>query len=351
MPAGELLTHEREKGFELRRFVHRARRVQRDQPRIAADLAKLGERVEDGDRRSGDAFHSDGATDIRVRRDADRLVEFPLLRAELHRGEELGLGRELARHIALEPAENVRRDRRAERGEPGLVAVVFNRPSPEPPERKLVAEQSGHEPIEERPQLAQVVFDGRSREADAVLGRDAFEGAAGLAARVLDRLRFVEDRQMKAELREAFFVADQDRVRRNDHVRAGDLLPARAPSRAVKDEDAEMRSKLGDFSRPVADESCRRDDQRRCVQPPGLVLDANVRNRLERFAEPHFVGQDGPFSSLAQALKETDPLGLVRAEGRLEAAGRLQRFQRRCLRKCALGQPRGVCPRDGPPPL
>ena len=127
----------------------RARRVQRDQPRIAADLAKLGERVEDGDCRSGEpAFHSDGATDIRVRRDGHRLVEFPLLRAELHRGEELGLGRELARHIALEPAENVRRDRRAERGEPGLVAVVFNRPSPEPPERKLVAEQSGHEPIE-----------------------------------------------------------------------------------------------------------------------------------------------------------------------------------------------------------
>jgi len=155
---------------------------------------------------------------------------------------------------------------------------------------------------------------------------------------------------MKVELGEPIFVADQDGIRRDHDVRAGHFVPAGSPSGAVEDKNSKVRSEPGDLARPVADERRGRNDQGRTIQPSRRELDANVSDGLERLAQPHFVGQDAAFASLAQPLEERDAFRLVRAERGLQVARRLRGLQGGSLRTRAFGQPRRVGPRDGYPP-
>ena len=88
------------------------------------------------------------------------------------------------------------------------------------PEPVGVAEQPRIEEVEQRPELAQVVLDRRAGQAEAVAGVDARGGPVGLAARVLDRLRLVEDQRREAPRCQQRLVAHQQRVGREHDVAA-----------------------------------------------------------------------------------------------------------------------------------
>jgi hypothetical protein len=72
---GELLADLLEEHVELRAAGDLAGGIARHQPRIAAHLAELEQRIEDRDRRAGEAARADLAADVGVGRDADRFVE------------------------------------------------------------------------------------------------------------------------------------------------------------------------------------------------------------------------------------------------------------------------------------
>jgi hypothetical protein len=95
----------------------------------------------------------------RVRRDADALVQLPLLFVELDGAYDLGLRRQLRRHLVLEAAEDERRHALAELLEALRVALHLDRVSKRvrkaPP-----AQQARHQQVEERPQLAELFSSG-----------------------------------------------------------------------------------------------------------------------------------------------------------------------------------------------
>ena len=59
--------------------------------------------------------------------------------------------------------------------------IVFAAPAAA--EDELVAEQTGGEPVEDRPELAEVVLDRRSGQTHAMLGGHPLQGATRLTAR------------------------------------------------------------------------------------------------------------------------------------------------------------------------
>ncbi len=281
-----------------------------------------------------------------MRGEADAFVELALRTAELHRHPDFRLGRQLARDVSLEAAQNERRHRFAQGGHALGVAPLFDRLSPEAPERELVAEQPRRQPVEEGPQLAEMVLDGRSRQTQAVLHREVLERAARLAASVLDGLRLVENGQVKARAREALFVADEDRVGRHDDVGLFDLRPARLAFGPVKDDDAEVRSEARRLPCPVAHERGRPDDERRRVQASGCLLDANVGDGLQRLAEAHLVGEHAAGAALAEPLQEGDSLALIGPKRGLQLRGSLDGRERRGEAPGALGDVSPVVPCD-----
>ena len=228
-------------------------------------------------------------------------------------------GRQLLGDVPLEPAQHVRRDRLAQRREALGVALVLDGLAPEAPERELVAEQAGREPVEDRPQLAQVVFDRRARQAHAVARDHARERAACLAPGVLDRLRLVEHDGREAQLGEPLLVADHDGIRRDHDVGLRRVGPPPVPLGPVQDDDAELRREARELARPVAHEAWSADDERRRVEAALGLLDPEVGDRLERLAETHLVGQHAADAALAKALEERDALALVGPQRRAQA--------------------------------
>ena len=73
----------------------------------------------------------------------------------------------------------------------------------------------------------------------------------------------------------------------------------------------------GELAAPVADHARRRDDQRRQLGAR-FALVAEVRDRLQRLAEAHVVGEQAAGGVGAQAREPCDALLLIRAQGRLQ---------------------------------
>ena len=89
-----------------------------------------------------------------------------------------------------------------------------------------------------------------------------------------------------------------------------------------------MRSELLDLALPVADDADRSDDQRRFGQPALFLLEREMRERLDSFAQAHVIGEDAAQVAASQKLQPSQAFLLVRTQRRLEALRRLQRLER-----------------------
>ena len=144
---------------------------------------------------------------------------------------------------------------------------------------------------------------------------------------------------MEVLLGEGLLVAHQEAVRRHHHVARSDLAPLAVPREAREDDRLEVRREARDLARPVADQARGRHDQRRvpvgAAQPAFGLLDAQVRDGLERLPQAHVVGQDAADAAGAQVLEEGHALLLVGAE-------RGAQLRRRRDRARAVGQREGA---------
>ena len=138
---------------------------------------------------------------------------------------------------------------------------------------------------------------------------------------------------------EVFGVAQQDRIR--GHARRRCRAPPRRRelrSLPCSTQQRHARRELRELALPVADQAGRRHDQRRPRGSPALVLETQMRDRLQRLAEPHVVGEHAAGLVLAQMLQPRHALALVRPQARAQTARRLCSHWRRCDRARALAQ-------------
>ena len=327
VPTFELLLEQLEEHVVFRRVADGHRGAHTHEARVAAHLTQLRERAENRDGRCGHALLPDEPAHLGMGRDANALVELALRTAQLDRAHHLRLRRELLRDVALQSAEDVRGDQLAKRHETLLVPALLDRHAIEATEVHLVAEETRVGEVEQRPELAEVVLDRRAREAEPVLGVDRPRREVRLAAHVLDRLRLVEDHHVIGGLRDELLVTAEDRVARDDDVRARGVVP-RAVA-AVEHVHPQARRELGDLAVPVRHEGRRRDDERGAIEATLLLLREEMRDGLERLAEAHVVGEDAADAARPQVLEPGEALDLVRTERSDEAGRRLRGTERR----------------------
>ena len=122
----------------------------------------------------------------------------------------LGTFRQVAGHFAFGAPDDERTD--ASRKSPArqrvrsLVEV--------PRKRRFLAQHSRHAKVHDAPEIEQPVFDRRAAEGQSMVGAQERGALGGLRLRILDVLRFVQDRRMPGEVRKRL---DGAKLRVVDH--------------------------------------------------------------------------------------------------------------------------------------
>ncbi len=217
---------------------------------------------------------------------------------------DVGARRQLGRHLRLAAAQHERAQALAQPLRRfGLAAR--DRARDAFVEVATPAEQAGVQEVHLAPQLLEAVLDRRAGERDAALRVQRERRARDLAVGVLDRLRLVEHHQLPANRGELLRIEPQQRVGRERHRRAIFQLAIDAVIRV----HFELRSEARDLVAPVREHARGRNDER---------ARAEGRQRLQRLAEAHVVGEQRAEPGAAEEVKPAHAGGLITAQARSE---------------------------------
>ncbi len=281
--------------------------------RVVADLLELGQQL-DHEAAALDALR---VLDLRHRAADDRLVEADLLAGEVDAVVGLDLGRQLRRDagIGLAAAQHERPDELREPGRLAGVAARLDRARPGVAELLVRPEEPRRGPVEDRPQLGEVVLDRRAGQRQARLGGDAADRLSRARVRVLDVLRLVGDDQAPARL----VLGQLDRVgahrgvRRDEEPVVDAVEPPLGPVIAAY---VDARREPLDLALPVAQHGGRAHHERRRRGDRGaLQVQGDQHDGL---AEAHVVGEDAAESEVDELRHPAQALQLVVAQRPVE---------------------------------
>ena len=158
------------------------------------------------------------------------------------------------------------------------------------------------------------VFDRRSREREAAVRDDFQAGLRDFRLRIFDELRLVEHGEGKAFFRQKIRVRAQHAVARKPDVRRRSFafFPSETAFRAERFR-AQLREKIPDFVPPDGNDAGGADDERR---PARRRVEREQRERLQCFAQAHFVGEQRMCAAPEHAAKPRDAARLIRAQKR-----------------------------------
>ena len=256
------------------------------------------------------------------------LIERCLRRAQRAPGLELGLVGQVGNHpfVGLQAAQDVRANQIAQRA----VVLVLRQAPGEVAEDLARSEQSGVSEVEDRPQVRQAILDRRPGQRDSRIGLELLDLPRLPGSRVLDRLRFVDDRQAPVDCFERR-QANERPVARHHQIEVGELRRVefaqarRRHRRRVGDEQPQAGRKAFGLGRPVGHQRGG-DDQQAGAARRRLLLafdDQQQREDLDRLAESHVVGQAGAESQPGEQVEPANAGLLVGAQIGLELVARI----------------------------
>ena len=252
------------------------------------------------------------------------LVERGLLAAELAEGLDLGLVGQIRDDglVGLEAPQDVRPYQVAQRAV-GVVRFVREAlgVARELPGR---AEQPRVEEVEDRPQVAEPVFDRGAGEHNPRLCRELLCRSRLLGVRVLDRLGLVEDREVPRGGREPG-DAQERAVARDHEVNVRERLWRERlqlvgrHGRRMRDHGLEPGREPFDLRGPVGEQRRRGHQQAR---PPLAILHApqheQQREHLDGLAEAHVIGEAGAEAEPGKQVEPADTDLLVGPKGAVQ---------------------------------
>ena len=128
------------------------------------------------------------------------------------------LGRKFLEDIFFQPAQQKRLYQPPQLGNRVRIFGLEDRLFQLFAERMVCVEIPGHEKIEQIPELAEPVFDRRSRQDKPLPARKALDGLGRERCGVFDVLGFVEHAAVKLQLRICFNVLPDKLIGRDPHV-------------------------------------------------------------------------------------------------------------------------------------
>ncbi len=178
------------------------------------------------------------------------------------------------------------------------------------------------EEIEDRPQVAHTVLDGRAGQGKPARSGELENRTRLCCMRILDVLSLVDHDAMPFQtLQELFVQASQRERGQDDIVRLTCLregLSVFQPRAPLMHQRAKLRREALDLLAPVAQYGCRRDDEGRGHATGLLPLLEQASNDLQGFAQAHVVRQTGIQAQVFQVLEPGDTAPLVVAQAPLQ---------------------------------
>ena len=200
---------------------------------------------------------------------------------------------------------------------------------PDLAERVAAAEQARDRPVEDGPELGEVVLDGGAGQRDAGGAGDGAQGAGGSRGGVLDVLGLVGDDQPPRHVAQARtggvgpVVGPEGAVGRQHEavVHAGER-----PAAAVEATDGSAGREPLDLGLPVAEQRRRADDERRAGR---LARRCSSRWRCraitrDGLAEAHVVGQAAAEPERGELVEPGEAVPLVVAQRRPQCGRRIE---------------------------
>ena len=167
--------------------------VEGEQSQIATDLAESEQGGEDEHAVDGGCLGTGGVEDFAAAGFEDLLIDGALIVGEITGADLFDFVGEIGGDVAFQTTEEERLE--------AARKTVLNDPAAVADEREFVAfaeigggtEVTGHQEIEDRPEIENGVFDRGAGEDEAMKGGDGFDGLGVLGLAVFDVLGFVED--------------------------------------------------------------------------------------------------------------------------------------------------------------
>ena len=265
------------------------------------------------------------------------LVQLALPALQLHAQDGLGTRRKLGGHILFAASQyEGAHALRQQLGAQGF-AVFLDGLAPAGVEAAHIAQKAGHQKVELRPQLAQVVLQRRARQAQQVRCLQLAQGAGAAAAGVFHHLRFVQDQQVKGLRGQRIHIAPQQRVGGQHQVVVCNVWVAFGTVGTMQRQHAQAGRHARSLGLPVEEQRGGQHHQRGAGEPARFLLGQHVGQGLCGFAQAHVVGQDAAQALLAQVLQPGQALQLVGAQLHLQPLRRCHRLGRADAAQ-ALGQ-------------
>ena len=246
---------------------------------------------------------------------------------ELHTQDGFGARRQFGGHVLLAAAQDEGAHALGEQlGAQGF-AVLLDGLAPAGVEAAHVAQKAGHQKIELRPQLAQVVFERRARQAQQVRGLQLAQGAGAATARVFHHLGFVQDEQVKRLGSQRVHIAPEQGVGGEHQVVPRDVgVAVRAPG-AMQRQQTQAGGHARGLGLPVEEQRGGQHHQGGAGQAPGIFFGQHMGQGLCGFAQAHVVGQNAAQPLCTQVLQPGQSFELVGAQLHLQALRRMHRLR------------------------
>ena len=269
-----------------------------------------------------------GALDAVHRVAHERLVEHDLLAGQRQRVVGLGLGGQLGgdARVGLATPEQERLDQVGELARLGRHRAGLDRPGPDLAERVAAAEQARRAPVEDRPELGEVVLHRGAGERDPPTAGDGAQRPRGRGPRVLHMLGLVGHDEVPGDGVERG-VVDPHRAVGGQHEAR--LQLAEVALGAVEAAYVDSWREPADLGLPVAEETRRTHHERRPESAGGTRRAGTEhfdpvqveRDHRHRLAEPHVVGQARAETELGEVGQPGEPVALVVAQVGVQTRG------------------------------
>src|SRR5439155_15568191 len=133
-------------------------------------------------------------------------------RIHLNRLDDLGLRRQLGGDLALGAPEEKRAHPASKQPAALGIAFLLDGRAPATGKALAVAEKAGRQEREQRPQLAEMIFERRAGQAQAMACFDLTHSPGGRGIRILDRLRLIENKHVPGLGMQYLMIAGKKRI-------------------------------------------------------------------------------------------------------------------------------------------
>ncbi len=138
-------------------------------------------------------------------------------------------------------------------------------------------------------------------------------------------LRLVRDHDREGDAREQRAIPRERAVTRDHKVQAGDFRGRAEPSRAVVNEDFQLRGEARGLAPPILEQRSGANHERRAAAARGRG--GEQREGLRGFSQAHLIGEDATEAVGAQVPEPGDTEPLIRAQLAVERGGERGRLQ------------------------